>query len=224
MKFQHGTRLATEKRFHRPPVHVPSAMVLDEDMATKTDYAQQLLHPNWQRKRLEVLQDAEFHCERCGDGESTLHVHHKHYVKGRKAWEYTRHELSALCETCHQAEHDKWPARSALLAMLDVDGPYGIDKFLAYGAGAIAAWGVPPHLQAMFADLAKDSPRDFAMGFLAERLSLSMLTVNVDALAKAADTPAFVADVAALMRKHGLAVVDEPWLQPTALALGEFGA
>jgi hypothetical protein len=42
--FQHGTRLATEKRFHRPPVHVPFAMVLDEDMserigAIETEYA-----------------------------------------------------------------------------------------------------------------------------------------------------------------------------------------
>lgn len=42
--FQHGTRLATEKRFHRPPVHVPFAMVLDEDMserigAIETEYS-----------------------------------------------------------------------------------------------------------------------------------------------------------------------------------------
>lgn len=51
----------------------------------KMTYRQQLLHPNWQRKRLEMLSSAEYRCCNCGDGQTTLHVHHKHYVKGRMA-------------------------------------------------------------------------------------------------------------------------------------------
>ncbi len=68
-------------------------------------YRDQLRHPNWQRRRLEILDRAGFACECCQDGESTLHVHHKRYVKGRMAWEYDDSELVALCETCHEVAH-----------------------------------------------------------------------------------------------------------------------
>jgi len=40
-------------------------------------YAEKLRDPRWQRRRLEKLDAADFHCESCGDGESTLHVHHR---------------------------------------------------------------------------------------------------------------------------------------------------
>lgn len=33
----------------------------------KMTYTEQLQHPNWQRKRLEVMEAAEFSCELCGD-------------------------------------------------------------------------------------------------------------------------------------------------------------
>lgn len=69
---------------------------------SKMSYAEQLKHPFWQRKRLEVLGDANWKCECCDDGTRTLHVHHKRYVKGRMAWEYEREELAALCEECHE--------------------------------------------------------------------------------------------------------------------------
>ena len=74
-------------------------------MATMT-YKDQLRHPFWQRKRLEVLQRAHFMCERCYDEETTLNVHHKRYVKGRMAWEYELIELEAVCEECHRLEHE----------------------------------------------------------------------------------------------------------------------
>lgn len=68
-------------------------------------YREQLLHPNWQRKRLEMLESAGWECANCGTGEVTLHVHHRQYFKGRMAWEYGAEELDVLCERCHQAEH-----------------------------------------------------------------------------------------------------------------------
>ena len=74
-------------------------------MATKMTYREQLLHPNWQRKRLEVLEAAGFACENCGDTQTTLNVHHHRYVKGRMAWEYERSELQCLCQPCHKKEH-----------------------------------------------------------------------------------------------------------------------
>lgn len=71
----------------------------------KPTYKEQLLHPKWQRKRLETLESAEWRCEGCAATEKTLHVHHKKYFKGRMAWEYERSELAVLCEDCHQDEH-----------------------------------------------------------------------------------------------------------------------
>lgn len=68
-------------------------------------YSEQLRHPYWQRKRLEALQAADFACSGCGRKEKTLHVHHKRYVKGRLAWEYSLAELEVLCADCHEDEH-----------------------------------------------------------------------------------------------------------------------
>lgn len=78
-------------------------------------YAQQLKHPNWQRRRLERLSEAEFSCEDCGETDLTLHVHHRSYVKGRRAWEYNNDELEVLCEVCHEKFHK---AEAVVLSLL----------------------------------------------------------------------------------------------------------
>ena len=64
-------------------------------------YYDDLKHPKWQKKRLEVLDRAGFECDNCGDNESTLHVHHGYYEKGLKPWEYPIESLHCLCEDCH---------------------------------------------------------------------------------------------------------------------------
>lgn len=69
------------------------------------NYSEQLRHPSWQRKRLQMLEASGWACRMCGDKESTLHVHHKKYVKGRMAWEYPDEDLPVLCERCHKEEH-----------------------------------------------------------------------------------------------------------------------
>jgi hypothetical protein len=70
-------------------------------------YWQQLKHPKWQRRRLEILQRDDFMCAACLATEKTLHVHHKRYVKGRMLWEYPDDELVALCDDCHAVEHER---------------------------------------------------------------------------------------------------------------------
>lgn len=65
-------------------------------------YFDLLKSPHWQKKRLEILEAADFLCEECRDGESTLHVHHTYYGKGRKPWEYEDCFFQVLCEKCHQ--------------------------------------------------------------------------------------------------------------------------
>jgi hypothetical protein len=68
----------------------------------KPTYYELLKHPNWQRKRLEVMERAGFRCEECdGDG-TTLNVHHSYYEKGCDPWDYPTESLHCLCEACHK--------------------------------------------------------------------------------------------------------------------------
>jgi len=87
-------------------------------------YFEKLKDPRWQKKRLEVLQAADFHCQSCGDGTSTLHVHHKQYFKGREPWEYDARQLAVLCEDCHAAHHAEDDELHMVGSYLPVDGPW----------------------------------------------------------------------------------------------------
>lgn len=68
----------------------------------KKEYSDQYKHPNWQKKRLEILQRDDFTCIYCNDKELTLHIHHKIYIKGHKPWEYDNNNFITLCENCHK--------------------------------------------------------------------------------------------------------------------------
>lgn len=92
----------------------------------KLTYAEQLKHPNWQRKRLEVMEAAGFECEECGAADDMLHVHHKRYVKGRMAWDYERGELACLCGKCHETEHALKGKLEELLAQVDTRSAFAV--------------------------------------------------------------------------------------------------
>jgi len=64
-------------------------------------YSEKLKDPRWQKKRLEVFENAGWVCENCGDGTKTLNVHHKFYKNGREPWDYEEETLQSLCEDCH---------------------------------------------------------------------------------------------------------------------------
>lgn len=70
-------------------------------------YQNKLLHPLWQRKRLEIMNRDNFKCQICKSETKTLHVHHKRYFNGREPWEYDNIHLITLCEDCHENVHDK---------------------------------------------------------------------------------------------------------------------
>ncbi len=199
-------RVAPEKAVFRPALPLRSLPGLNgTDMGTMT-YREQLLHPNWQRKRLEALQKAEFHCERCSDGDNTLHVHHKRYVKGRLAWEYELGELAVLCEACHEEEHQDQQLRSELLARLQMDGPLGIDDFMAHGAGAAADW-IADQVTRDLLDAFRDrSPYQFWSGRVGRHIAY--LWIGGDGMEKLADlfsrNESFVDEFSALLRKYGI--------------------
>ncbi len=71
-----------------------------------SDYAQKLKNPLWQKRRLEIMQKANFKCEVCSRETRTLHVHHIFYVSGRDPWDYPDAVLVCLCDQCHKVEHD----------------------------------------------------------------------------------------------------------------------
>jgi len=68
-------------------------------------YHEQMKHPNWQKKRLEVLEANGFTCEDCGAKDQELHVHHPYYKRGAMIWQYEIEELQCLCHKCHTEVH-----------------------------------------------------------------------------------------------------------------------
>jgi hypothetical protein len=71
-----------------------------------TSYYDLLKRPEWQRKRLEVMERAGFRCQQCRSNHQTLNVHHRYYSKGCKPWEYPDEVFLCLCEQCHKDWHD----------------------------------------------------------------------------------------------------------------------
>ena len=69
------------------------------------DYKEQIKHPKWQKKRLEILERDNFQCQSCFDKEKQLHVHHLKYEKGKKIWGYENNKLITLCSSCHESLH-----------------------------------------------------------------------------------------------------------------------
>ncbi len=75
-------------------------------MPPKKSYTSVLQDPRWQRKRLQVLERANWRCEWCGDGRQNLQVHHGYYGKTdgklRSPWEVPDNVLYCLCDPCHE--------------------------------------------------------------------------------------------------------------------------
>ena len=63
-------------------------------------YQSQLLNKEWKAKRLEILERDNNECQICLSTER-LHIHHKKYIHGYKAWEYENKYLITLCHKCH---------------------------------------------------------------------------------------------------------------------------
>lgn len=95
-------------------------------------YWEQLRDPRWQKRRLEILQAANFACTRCDNKAETLHVHHKIYRKGWMAWDYGPDELVCLCASCHEAETNLRERLAEKITLLSFDE---IEKLVGYAEG-----------------------------------------------------------------------------------------
>lgn len=65
-------------------------------------YVAKLRNPLWQKRRLEILEAANWACEDCGTKDQELQVHHCAYIPDAEPWEHTRSELMACCDSCHK--------------------------------------------------------------------------------------------------------------------------
>lgn len=70
----------------------------------ESGYKKLLRDPRWQKRRLEVLNAANWKCEDagCQRNDSLLEVHHCYYIWGRDPWDYPRDCFIALCGGCHE--------------------------------------------------------------------------------------------------------------------------
>lgn len=179
-----------------------------------SSYSELLRDPRWQRKRLEALNFADWRCDRCCDAESTLHVHHKRYVKGRAPWEYDLEELAVLCAHCHGVEHEQAQLRAALLSRLALDGPESIDDMLAMVCGFTASRGGPDEkLQQLAQQFGEQAPIAFAWGSFVGNLAwFGIASDGVQRLATLSQPEAqseFLSELLELMRRHGVRFLEE---------------
>jgi len=69
-------------------------------------YSEKLQHPQWQKKRLEIMSRDSFRCVKCASETNTLTVHHFYYVTGRMPWEYPNGSMATMCRNCHFEGHE----------------------------------------------------------------------------------------------------------------------
>jgi hypothetical protein len=105
-------------------------------MSKNKSYYELLKRPKWQKKRLEILERANFECEDCGTGEVTLQVHHSYYEKNLAPWEYPDESLHCLCENCHRKLQDLQTLLQRLIGKLELSD---IEMLIGYACALEAS-------------------------------------------------------------------------------------
>ena len=82
------------------------ASLLGDHDTAEMDYDEYMASDDWKRKRRQVIERAQYRCERCGVSRriTPLDVHHKTYE--RFGCEFIS-DLEALCRNCHNAADAK---------------------------------------------------------------------------------------------------------------------
>jgi len=66
-------------------------------------FQEMIEHPEWQKKRLRIMNREHFTCQACGANQIQLHVHHLRYpIRGGFLWDVPDEQLECLCKICHQ--------------------------------------------------------------------------------------------------------------------------
>lgn len=102
-------------------------------------YKEQLAHPKWQKKRLQIFERDNYICQYCLDTETQLQVHHKYYDLQKMAWEYPNHAYITICKDCHEAitEHISEYGADGEFATLRIKQRGCPDRLIVYANGMI---------------------------------------------------------------------------------------
>lgn len=143
----------------RPPLEI----VLRKRKKAQS-YLELLRDPRWQKVRLETMQRAGFACERCGDKETTLNVHHKNYKRDRAPWEYEMNNYVCLCRDCHEIVHEQKETINNLLPYIQINVADFLSGVAAHQSNRKIIGGLHPRLFA--------NNIDFHLGGIALMFSL----------------------------------------------------
>lgn len=83
--------------------------------------------PQWQKKRLEVMELANWKCECCTTESRQLHVHHITYSKDKRLWDYDNTNFKCVCDDCHEKMHRA--IESFRSAIAQSSNPYRLNCF-----------------------------------------------------------------------------------------------
>lgn len=96
--------------------------------------------PEWQKKRLEVMERAGFVCQECGSKDTELHVHHCWYERGKAPWEYPDKCFRVLCGPCHDKRHEVQHEVAMAMAPYDTKHLETLGCILADGCWEDPTW------------------------------------------------------------------------------------
>ncbi len=94
-------------------------------MSEKLNYWQKLQDPRWQQKRLQVMSNQGWRCQKCGATEHSgipFTVHHRYYVSKREPWNYPSGCYVLLCDPCHENDHSSPDEEKGWESIIDVLG------------------------------------------------------------------------------------------------------
>lgn len=95
-------------------------------------YKEKLLDPQWQKKRLCILDRDNWKCRICTNDKLTLHVHHIFYDNAYPdPWDYPDYCLITLCSSCHESEHQDY--KNALVFLQHEIAKVGITSSIDIG-------------------------------------------------------------------------------------------
>jgi hypothetical protein len=88
-------------------------------------YSEKLKDQRWQRKRLQLLEEANWKCQRArceslNPEKDSLHIHHKFYLRNTDPWDYPEHAYYVVCEKCHAIVQHRMEISHEALALEDM--------------------------------------------------------------------------------------------------------
>ena len=79
-------------------------------------YKDQIKHPKWQRKRLEIMKRDKFQCTICHCKEKQLQIHHLYYLPNTMIWDYDNECYRTVCNIHHEQLTNDLSKLSGLIA------------------------------------------------------------------------------------------------------------